>query len=461
MESLIKSEINIAKNIRQQRNMGQNRSSDEAYSFIIKVLKIFHPNFSEADIAKAITDDQKDLSIDAVCIPSDKKKNIEIFNFSSAKPTYTEIDTFANNIDRYVLKKQKITNLSKFITDKIPGIRKRCKKHQNIEIYVCWKNLKKIGEECREPLERLKKNYDSIKDIFFFNGNEIISKFIEMEITKAKYDWSFDIMDKEQLIKKDQHGKIKSLIARVPLIKIINLRKFYKEHYMELFEKNVREFQGRKDLAEGIEFTLKKYPEEFYIFNNGITFSCDDISTRVGSHFNIKNPQVINGCQTVDTSFNFFERNLGKRDLINRLKKASVLCRFYSLPDSMIEKVCQSTNTQIPIRLSDLRSNDRIQKIIESLFELENNIIKYKRKGTTGKKNYFTLPQLSQWIYSCKFEKPAEAKDKKSLLFDLIKSKLYYNIFNEKLDWKDMNTIVEIGIFVKQELILTQEIYGL
>lgn len=129
------------------------------------------------------------------------------------------------------------------------------------------------------------------------------------------------------------------------------------------------------------------------------------------------------------------------------LRKSLILCKFYSLDENSIERICEATNTQLKISLSDLRSNDEIQKILEKLLETQN--ILYRRKRARGVKETITMENLAQWIYSCKYEKPADAKNFKSRLFEF--NGLYQDIFNlNSLSVEFLRNIISIGLSVRK-----------
>ena len=456
LERLVENNMVLAKEIRRKRKMEKRRSNDKAYALIITVLKIFLPKLPPEKIEECITDDNKDASIDAIYIPKKKNENIKIFHISASPPSYKDMLVLKQNLEEYALGNKKLTGLSDFIKNKIKKIRKLT--NRKIEIFICWKKFNTVNDKSW-PIWELKADYSSIYDIHVIPGAKIIEKYIEEKIKKSKeYIWNVKLLDKNALIvrRKRNKEKVSVVIGRLNILSIVKLLEEFNNQGLDLFEKNVREFKRKKELSEEIKRSLEENPKDFFIFHNGITFVCDSIESEGPSCFKIKNPQVINGCQSINTFYNnFYKKSKEKRSDIYILKKAAVLCKFYVLPEKKVEKVCQSTNTQIKINKWDLRSNDVIQRIIEKFFELEfkKEGIKYKRKETSRKKNVVCLTQLTQWIYSAKFENPAEAKNKKSLLFDIV-SKIgkYSSIFDENLSLKEIKDIVEIGLFVRNKI---------
>ena len=122
----------------------------------------------------------------------------------------------------------------------------------------------------------------------------------------------------------------------------VNLDDF-DQNNRDLYSSNVRDFQNNKKISSKIIKTITDKPSVFYKYHNGITFSAKKIEKLQGLKFKITNPQIINGCQTVNSIYQEFKTDLNNTNLIN----ASILCRVYELTDpSSVERVCEANNTQ-------------------------------------------------------------------------------------------------------------------
>jgi len=73
-----------------------------------------------------------------------------------------------------------------------------------------------------------------------------------------------------------------------------------------LFDDNVRDFQGENAVNNEIYDTIIKEPTKFILLNNGVTIVCDDFKTST-KRITIKNPQIVNGCQTTHVIFTAFK----------------------------------------------------------------------------------------------------------------------------------------------------------
>ncbi len=140
-----------------------------------------------------------------------------------------------------------------------------------------------------------------------------------------------------------------------------------------LLERNVRRFLGLQGnrVNQAIEKTLLTESERpnFYFYNNGITMVCRKFAhsgLQKGNYIvQVEGMQVINGGQTCKTIQNTLSTLAGADA---GLEKAFVLVRLYELPSEssdLVKSITYATNSQNPVDLRDLRSNDAKQKNLE------------------------------------------------------------------------------------------------
>lgn len=117
-----------------------------------------------------------------------------------------------------------------------------------------------------------------------------------------------------------------------------------------MFARNIRGFLGSTEINKGMRHTLKREPDKFWYYNNGITIVCDGaerIQEPGKALLRIVNPQIINGQQTT--------RVLAETPS----SSATVLVRVTAFPretsegemvfGQMVESVVAATNRQNPI----------------------------------------------------------------------------------------------------------------
>lgn len=116
-------------------------------------------------------------------------------------------------------------------------------------------------------------------------------------------------------VRPDEYDLNWMIDLRYVLVNVVDLFNMYKQaidtNYV-LFEENIREYLGTQGINNGIIKTLKnkKDRQNFFYYNNGITIICKKCDTLRSDAFDDKqnlygfrllNPQIVNGCQTVNS----------------------------------------------------------------------------------------------------------------------------------------------------------------
>jgi hypothetical protein len=129
-----------------------------------------------------------------------------------------------------------------------------------------------------------------------------------------------------------------------------------------LFESNIRHFQGSVDVNEKIKTTIETpINEDFWWLNNGITIIADNPSL-VGTTLSVDNVQIVNGLQT---SYSIFLHHNGDTS-----DTRSVLIKVIINDNkATIDHIIASTNSQNPVSASLLRATDDVQREIELYFQ--------------------------------------------------------------------------------------------
>lgn len=139
------------------------------------------------------------------------------------------------------------------------------------------------------------------------------------------------------------------------------LHRLYTKHKTRLFSANVRDYLGSRssdaNINNGIKRTAQSSPEDFWVFNNGITVLTHHFEESVAKgkkQLLVRGISIVNGAQTTGAI-----GSLAK----SPDPKALVPARFVqtSKPD-LIYDIIQYNNSQNKVTASDFRSTDRIQK---------------------------------------------------------------------------------------------------
>jgi hypothetical protein len=248
--------------------------------------------------------------------------------------------------------------------------------------------------------------------------NEMMDRNFEKPIGVAQIptsDWAFG--------PERTHSGL--FIALVPAHALTDLREKYN---IAIYHSNFRFMLGHTSVWRGMMSTLQDDQEKklFHLYHNGITILGKDISADPGQ-LKIHGLQVVNGLQTIETLYDFARSRPGDNGPRVALSDAYVFVRFIDLnaqptpgPDAraLDEKIAEYSNKQNPILNRDLRSNDAVQKRLQH--EIDCLGYKYERKrGQYGRRthNLASNEKLAQYALSFWLKSPAEAKNKKKLLF--------------------------------------------
>jgi AIPR protein len=142
----------------------------------------------------------------------------------------------------------------------------------------------------------------------------------------------------------------------------------FSTHGTDLFSANVRDYLGSRDsdanINSGIKETATTNPENFWVYNNGITALVNDLRFRklkTGIQLTIKGISIVNGAQTTGAIGSLAKRP--NKDLM-------VPIRFiWTTNKARVQDIIRFNNSQNKISASDFRSTDAIQKRLKEEFD--------------------------------------------------------------------------------------------
>lgn len=188
------------------------------------------------------------------------------------------------------------------------------------------------------------------------------------------------------------------------------------EEINQFLQKNVREFLGETGkvgkINKAIGQSYLSDPDWFWYKHNGIIILADDVFIdKEKNELVLRNPQIINGGQTLKALFSAYIKN-------NRPENsAKVLLRIYRLPYEDAEtykrsiEIISALNSQNKINPSDLKSTDPRQVRLERLFQKIGSGYRYWRKRSKEAKSSrysITMRNLALRYYVCKRNVPHE-----------------------------------------------------
>jgi hypothetical protein len=149
----------------------------------------------------------------------------------------------------------------------------------------------------------------------------------------------------------------------------------FKNRKLSLFSLNIRNYVGNTETNRNIRKTAEEQPSAFFYFNNGISA----LATRIRKDESDKEERslicdgfsIINGAQTVRSLANALkEKGKGSLDGVQVVLRITEYDpRQKAEEQKFIENVTKYNNTQNSIKISDFRSNDRVQQSIRQHFD--------------------------------------------------------------------------------------------
>ncbi len=183
----------------------------------------------------------------------------------------------------------------------------------------------------------------------------------------------------------------------------------------QIFEANVRDYQGRTQVNDEIQDSLRtKSSEDFWWLNNGVSILATKASLGAKT-LTIEDPQIVNGLQTSTEVYNYcsiHERVDDDRKILVRV--------IVPEEDESRDRIIKATNSQTVVQLSSLRATDRIHRDIEEYFRpnglfYDRRKNYYKNEGKPRDK-IISIPFLAQAIMAIVLQRPDNARARPSSL---------------------------------------------
>lgn len=295
--------------------------------------------------------------------------------------------------------------------------------------------------------------YEEIKK-FMNDNNNIVVEIYTLDKIKEKYygeailqnqqlDFNLETVNKGTVLNinvKDYkiNNPLDAKYIFAPVITLYRMRKLCYEKGYPLFNENIREYLGNKGINKKIYNTLMNEDERknFFYYNNGITIICDEISkVRTTSNpgnshaeITISNPQVVNGCQTVNSIYEALSMcNIS--DLEEKFKDCYVMIK--------ILKIDRKDAKSVDLKDNIVRYNNLQNSIDEKTFVANNEIFKRVQQSFEDKGFLLLIKQSDKNTYLNKYSTCTKLKNRSETLlslFDLDLNKVQdYTIKLEKL----------------------------
>ncbi len=292
-----------------------------------------------------------------------------------------------------------------------------------VRVFLC-NNGAKWTDAATSWIADAKRDFGEKVEFVHFNHDSIVrilqrSKQVDTSLTLSG-----------QAIVEDMNY-MRVLVGRVSVHEI---QRLFNEHGDRLLERNIRRYLGlhTNRVNAAIHETLQDpgKSDNFYFFNNGITVVCDKFDynafQKADYKVQLKNMQVINGGQTCKT----IQETLNDAGPGMIGESAYVMIRVYQLAEThkdFIRDITYATNSQNPVDLRDLRSNDELQKQLEIGISDLGFTYKRQREEAISGPTVIGSAILAESVLAIWRAKPHHAKFRRKEHF----GKLYDEIFRE------------------------------
>jgi len=216
-------------------------------------------------------------------------------------------------------------------------------------------------------------------------------------------------------------------IALVPLLEFDSFVRDERGLRKNLFESNVRDYQGASRVNEEIQKTLvDKGAEDFWWLNNGVTIVASK-AVQSGKTLTIEDPQIVNGLQTTNEICEYFSNRKSPEESRNVMVRVVVT----EIAESR-DRIIKATNSQTVIPSASLRATDKVHRDIEEFirpfgyfYDRRKNFHKNEGKSTD---QIISIPLMAQAIMAIALQRPADARARPSTLIN--KDEDYVKLFS-------------------------------
>jgi len=379
-------------------------------------------NLNSDEIIESITDGSMDGGIDAIHISD---SNVSIFNFKYTSEYEHSTSNFPEiEFNKVFATMEKIygkivykNDVNEALWDKIQEIWSLFETCTPKFHYYFVSNKEKALENVRHSFERSLEKYRFV-NFYYYDQEELAAKIIESKYQRLNGELTF--IEKQYFERTD--NPLRGVVATMTAVDLINLIKDKEDQNKideNAFNENIRVYNPKHRINQGIiETALSEDNYEFWYLNNGITIVCEQCeyhpSTR-SPRVTLTNFQIVNGGQT---SHSLFQAHLLDSEKIDNVLLLVRICETKK-NNPITEKISETTNTQIPVRTRDLRSNDPIQKKLEDEFRSLGYFYERKKNQHLNESKDKRLDNelLGQIYLAYYLDMPSEARDQKSLVF--------------------------------------------
>ncbi len=332
--------------------------------------------------------DYHDLGVDAFEIYEDTKDIYLIQNKYYSNATAITAEYVKND---FLLRA--ITALENGTYSKSQDLQNAFTKYKNHDDFIVYLQLFVTNNvHCLEADEYVKKfNREHPKyqaKIFYLNDIEE-RYYGEVKQVKKNINVKIQSINKGTILNINTDAyKLENVIdAKYVLAPVVSIYRLYRdsiEKNYPIFDKNIREYLGNRGVNKNMYATLLDEVDRknFFYYNNGVTVICDSMGSVETQHsdynmnacFEITNPQIVNGCQTVNTIYEAL-KNMDPATIERDYKDTFVMLKILEIDkedlyeDSLYKNIVRFNNSQNPIDEKTFVANTDIFVRLQREFE--------------------------------------------------------------------------------------------
>lgn len=232
--------------------------------------------------------------------------------------------------------------------------------------------------------------------------------------------------DKLELDRKDNYLSYEdSVIVNISAQSLQNLQNRRRNGLLGM---NLRYYVRQKTVDDGIQQTITREPENFWYKNNGIIIVCEDFQID-GKVLKLYNFSIVNGGQTT----NRIGRLDIEQDFFLQCKVVKAKGTTANDRDEFTHNIAEASNSQKPIKKSDLKSNTPEQlRLRERLHQYQ--VYYITKKGDRAPKQYAepyqstTLEKVGKLGLAAVLQMPGSARSNSQRMYQ---DEYYYSIFGQ------------------------------
>lgn len=399
-------------------------------------------------------DDLKELAAESI-VGGGEDKKCDVFYLDREAGVAVIAQCYVSRTDKKEAKANKASHLNTAVSwilnaeiQKVPsGLRARSEELRDAlvngeikQLYVWYvhnlpnsqnveKELATVAQTVKSALSRYQASEDCVISAEEIGWEQLQKFYIQAERAIIVTD-TFEISVPEVIeMGTDKWASITTFVSGKWLSEV------FQNYKSDLLSANLRGYLGSREsdsnINNGIKITAKTEPENFPVYNNGITALVLDFEVgkrnKKGRKLKISGLSIVNGAQTTGSLTNVDGGLSDELHVPIRFVKAS--------SEQLVEKIVKFNNSQNKIEAADFRSSDPIQERLRNEFsQVPNAEYEGGRRGGASdaiKRSKFTLPSYTVAQALAAFHgEPVLAYERKSELWT--SEKTYRSIFTER-----------------------------